>query len=131
MGRGRKLAGVEAWVPYSRSKSNEGKKADLVFTRKGDNGKRDYHVVQAEDRCTESELSDRWSQAECYASHLDGHPNKHRYDHTPVLAAFAAVDWTPALNRPTTGWTCGDEWQGELRDVDTPGRAIFAAPSPQ
>lgn len=42
-----------------KSESKEGKRADLVFTRKGDNGKRDYLMAEAEDSCTESELSKR------------------------------------------------------------------------
>ena len=113
LGGGWKLAGVEVWLASSRSESKEGKRADLVFTRKGDNGKKDYLVVEAEDSCTKSELSDGWSQAECYASLLEGHLKKNRYDHNPVLAAVAAVDWKSARGRSTTGWSCGDEWQAE------------------
>ena len=57
-----------------------------------------------------AELLDGWSQAESYAGLLEGHLKKNRYDHNPVRAVVAAVDWKSARGRSTTGWSCGDEW---------------------
>ena len=57
-----------------------------------------------------AELLDGRSQAESYAGLLEGHLKKNRYDHNPVRAVVAAVDWKSARGRSTTGWSCGDEW---------------------
>ena len=110
LGGGWNLAGVEVWMASSRSESKKGERADLVFTRKGINGKTDYLVIEAEESCTEDKLTNGWRQAVSYANLLEEHLRKKPYDHNPVLAAVAAVDWKSARGRSTTGWTCGDEW---------------------
>lgn len=108
LGKGWRLAGIEVWLAPKGELTDEGKRADLVFIRKAASRRTDYLVVEAEDDCTDSKLSNGMDQVRGYVQLLAAHLRDKFPHHGSILAAVAAVDYPPRGGSKTS-WTCGGE----------------------
>ena len=113
LGGGWNLAGIEVWLRRGpRGPSEEGSRADMIFTREMQIGQKDYLIIEAKNDCYEPRLAKGKKQAMVYAKLLADHLGRKFLTHNLVIPAVAAVDYPPTGPRGGLrgGWNCGEEW---------------------